>query len=147
MINYNLSILNTMDIVVKFYKSFNCTLVKIQGKRIQMQDYNFIDGNKDYVVLAVFDGHGDSDISSNLYNYIQFIKNIIIKIKKKGSIENVLTKLFLEIDTFFLKTLENKHQGSTSTIVFIFKKVICISLFQCKIQNMNIVEKVYPECL
>ena len=79
----NLSILNCIEPVTKFHKTFNCTLVKIQGKRNEMQDYNFINGDKDYVVLAVFDGHGGIDISSNLYNYIQSIKNKIIKIKKK----------------------------------------------------------------
>ena len=58
---------------IKFYNySINnipISIGKIQGNRISMEDYYFIDNYKELIIIMVFDGHGGEIISTNIYKY------------------------------------------------------------------------------
>ena len=114
---------------IKFYNySINnipISIGKIQGNRISMEDYYFIDNYKELIIIMVFDGHGGEIISTNIYKYLNDLHELMYryylsKISYKSFI-NSINKFFVTLDKLFIKY---KNQGSTLSIVYISNKII-----------------------
>ena len=109
---------------IKFYNySINnipIEIGKIQGNRISMEDYYFIDTYKELIIIMIFDGHGGKTISSNIYKYLNNLHELIYnyyltKISYKSFI-NSINNFFVTLDKLFIKY---KNEGSTVSIIYI----------------------------
>jgi len=114
---------------IKFYNySINnipIEIGKIQGNRISMEDYYFIDTYKELIIIMIFDGHGGKTISTNIYKYLNDLHELIYryylsKISYKSFI-NSINKFFVILDKLFIKY---KNEGSTISIIYVSNKTI-----------------------
>ena len=123
-------IINTTTISnIKTYShtinNININIGKIQGNRINMEDYYIIENYYDLTIIGVFDGHGGTSMSKNIYAEFTPINKLIYSYYsntiKYNTLVRSLSKCFLKLDK---KLIHYTNQGTTISILYISNKYI-----------------------
>lgn len=104
-------------------------IISKQGPRPTNEDSYAVNIINSCYVLAVFDGHGGSDISHFLSKFfLNSLINIITKYTQAEEIKSSVQKYFLEIDRrlFFECVTKGIHSGSTALITIKHQQYLII---------------------